>query len=44
MTSLDTIYLGKLSSFPKQFPSGTQAVFKLVHHLDMYVHKRVTNN
>ena len=35
-------YLGKLSSFPKQFPSGTQAVFKLVHHLDMYVHKRVS--
>ena len=34
--------LGKLSSFPKQFPSGTQAVFKLVHHLDMYVHKRVS--
>ena len=34
--------LGKLSSFPKQFPSGTQAVSKLVHHLDMYVHKRVS--
>ena len=34
--------LGKLSSFPKQFPSGTQAVFKLVHHLDTYVHKRVS--
>ena len=34
--------LGKLSSFPKQFPSGTQAVYKLVHHLDTYVHKRVS--
>ena len=34
--------LGKLSSFPKQFPACTQAVSQLVHHLDMYVHKGVS--
>ena len=32
-------YLGKLSSFSKQFPSSTQAVFTLV---PMYVYKKVS--
>ena len=34
--------LGILNSFPKQFPSSTQAVSKLVHHLDIYVSKGVS--